>query len=93
MIAKEAAIQLVRVYALRGDDVDHFKKGYLGSRCDEYSASVGGYMWGKNDERLGKVPNTKILVTEVNGKLVNEVFSLYKIWEEILAGKIQKTLL
>ena len=97
----EAAVDLVRVYAERGDDVDHFKKGYLGSYCERYSAQIGGYMWPieyvKGYVSLEKVegkkiPNTKILVKEVNGEAVNELFSLYKVWNYILEEKKQTTL-
>ena len=97
----EAAVDLVKVYALRGDDVNQFKQGGLGSYNGDYSASVGGYMWPIEylrgeitlaEAKGKKLDNTKILVEQVNGEPVNEIFDLYKIWNYILIGTKQKSL-
>ena len=93
MTPKEVAIKLVRNYAERGDDVEQFRKGGLGHYGSDAQVSVGGYMWDKNGNELERVPNTKILVAKIKGKLVNQTFSLYEIWEEILSGKSQGTLM
>lgn len=83
----ECAVALIRNYVERGDDVDQFRKGGLGVSCTEYSASIGGC------EEYKKYPNTKILVTRIDGIDTLEVFCLYEIWNEVLQEKKQPTLL
>ena len=87
LTAQQAAIKLVKAYAIRGDDMNHFRGGGLGTYCDEYQASVGGYVSGK------KIPNTKIIVMKVNGEECNELFDLEQIWELAINGIEQPTLL
>ncbi len=86
LTAKDVARNLVQVYAKRGDDVDQFRGGYLGSCSNGNWASVGGYMDGK------QYPNTKILVTKLGGEECGEIFSLYEIWEDVLRGEVQSSL-
>jgi hypothetical protein len=97
----EAAVDLIQVYVLRGDDFDQFRGGLLGSYNSDYSAQIGGYRWPmeylkgeKNLEEVKgeKLSNTKILVEIVNNKPVNEVFDLRKVWDYILAQEHQKAL-
>jgi len=97
----EVAVELIRAYVERGDNIEQFRKGRLGCCCTDYSASVGGYMWPMeyynrkktSKEIKGKqIPNTKILVEKIDGKLTNEVFDLYKVWNYILKEKVQSSL-
>lgn len=95
----KVAVDLIRAYAERGDDVDQFRKGGLGYGGGGTSVSVGGFMW-LEDEPKGKdgrtknkkIPNTKIIVAKIDGKLVNEVFDLYKVWDYVLKEKVQESL-
>ena len=87
LTAHQVAINLVKAYAERGDDVDQFRGGQLGSYGSGHGASVGGYV---NHKRY---PTTKIVVSKVNGEEVEEIFSLYEIWNEVLQSKVQPTLL
>ena len=97
----EAAVDLIEVYVLRGDDFDQFRSGGLGSYNGDYLASVGGYMWPmeylRGEKTLAevsgtKMPNTKIIVEQVNGEPVNEIFNLRQVWDSILQGKEQEVL-
>lgn len=66
--ARDAAKDLIRTYALRGDDIDQFRKGYMGSWNSNYHASIGGYIWNADNTKSIKVPNTKVLVEQVHGE-------------------------
>lgn len=86
MTAKQAAIDLIKNYVDRGDDMEHFRHGMLGSWNDEYSAQIGGYNNGK------KYPTTKIVVYRLNGKEIDEVFDYWEIVNEIKNKQVQYTL-
>ncbi len=80
----EVAVDLVRTYAERGDDVDQFKKGGLGHYGSTYHASVGGFIWLEDEPKEAdgrvkhkKVPNTKIIVSKIGKKLVNVWVGLF----------------
>lgn len=75
--AQEVAKDLIYAYVKRGDDLKDIGYGGLGACSDRYHAMIGGHMKGK------KYGNDKILVLEIDGKEVNEVFSLEKIYNEI----------
>ncbi|MCX6724256.1 MAG: helicase-related protein [Candidatus Staskawiczbacteria bacterium] len=79
--AKEAATDLIRGYVERGDTMQSLSEGQMGKYGSDYQASVGGYLNGKN------VGNKKIIVFSVNGKEVNETFSLKTIFDEIKKGQ------
>ncbi len=57
-----AARKLIENYVTRGDSFQSIKSGSIGTYTDDFHASVGGYVNGKN------VGNDKIIVYKVNGK-------------------------
>ena len=75
--AKDAALDLLRVYVERGDNMEAFRHGYLGAANDSYYASVGGYLDGKN------YSSHYVVVKEVNKKVVNKVFKYQDIVDEL----------
>jgi len=83
--ARDAAKDLIRVYVLRGDSLDYIKKRQGGAYGTEYHAQIGGYLNGKS---LG---SNKIIVSQLNGKDISEVFSLEELFNEILDEKKPKT--
>ncbi len=93
MTAREAAKQLIRGYAERGDSIKSLADGYLGHAGSDYYASIGGYMW--RDADLNKpdgkpykhLNNYQIGVEQVGEVEVMEVFSLKDIYNEILLEK------
>ena len=74
---KNVAKRLIYVYVLRGDTYQDVKTSQ-GQVRQEYSASIGGYVNGKN------IGTDKIIVQEINNKPVNEIFPLKLIYNEIL---------
>lgn len=99
MTPKEAAIDLIEHYVKRGDSIQDLRKGAMGSHGGVYTASIGGAIFPAEcqggfkeimscpKEKIKKVASDKILVEQVNGELVNEVFSLYEIFGIIKGGK------
>lgn len=77
---------MIKFYVLRGDTYEDLKSGYMGEHGRDFSASISGYICGKN------YGNDKILVNELNGKKVNAVFSLREIFNEIKRGYRQLVL-
>jgi DNA-binding protein Fis len=84
---KQAAIQLIESYVKRGESIQSLKNGQMGEAGGDFSAQIGGYINGK------KYSTDNILVTKLNGKEVNEVFSLKKIYDEILQSSKDTTLM
>lgn len=80
--AKDAALDLLRVYVERGDNMEAFRHGYLGAASDRYYASVGGYINGKN------YTSHYIVVKEVNKKVVNKVFKYQDIVDELQSKQL-----
>lgn len=80
----EAAKKLIRTDVKRGYDISSIKRGMAGwSSPGGLHVSVGGYLNGKN------IPSSKIVVyRDINGKEVNEVFELSKVYKE-LEGELQ----
>jgi hypothetical protein len=90
MTPREAAIDLIRAYVERGDDPQWIRKGGMGSYSDRYHAQIGGYLFSGN---IGTHYGTdKILVAEVHGTVVNQVFSFEEIYNEITTGLTQPSL-
>lgn len=79
---RDAAIDLIKPYVLRGDDIKEI--GQMGSLNEKYNAQVGGYVAGK---RIG---TDKIAVTEFNGEKVEKIFSLKKLFNEIKSQGIKE---
>jgi len=90
MTAREVAIDLIRFYVLRGDTLESLKAGQQGAYSDDYHASISGYSEPGNPKT--KVDSNHILVTQVEGKEVVEIFSLKELYDEIASGKIQQQL-
>jgi hypothetical protein len=90
MTPREAAIDLIRAYVERGDDPQWIRKGGMGSYSDRYHAQIGGYLFSGD---IGTHYGTdKILVAQVNGTVVNQVFSFEEIYHEITSGITQPSL-
>lgn len=99
MTPKEAAIDLIEHYVKRGDSIEDLRKSWMSAHGGSYSASIGGAIFPPEchggyqeimtcpKEKIKKVGSDKILVEEVGGKLVNEVFSIYEIFGIIKNGK------
>ena len=105
MTPKEAAIDLIKVYVERGDDIRSLRAGQMGVGGGDYDASIGGaifpeeYMTFKRvlecpKNLIKKVSTDKILVRKVKGKIINETFSLEEIFNLIKNKKpLQLTLI
>jgi hypothetical protein len=90
MTPREAATDLIRAYVERGDDPTWIRQGGMGSCSDRYHAQIGGYLFsGETGTRYG---TDKILVTRMNGAVVNEVFSFEDIYNKIKSGITQPSL-
>jgi len=87
MNAKEAAIDLIKYYVLRGDSYDSLRLSHMGSSGDGYSACIGGYVW-KGDKMVYKGKNEEVIVTKLNKKECCFVFKLKKLYDEILSRQI-----
>ena len=95
MTPKEVAIDLIRTEVERGDDMASIKNSWMGRSSQEYVASVGGaifpeeYLNGKKDllkcpnKLIKKVNNDRILVEEINGRVINQTFPLAEIYKII----------
>lgn len=75
---RNVAKRLIYVYVLRGDTLSSLKSSMMGSGSKEHSSSIGGYLNGKN------IGTDKIIVQDINNKVINEIFSLKEIYNEIL---------
>lgn len=77
--SRQAAIDLIKHYVLRGDSVKNLKSGQMGqSSPDGMWAQIGGWM----DEK--RYTSDNILVYEdINGKKVNKTFKLLEIFNLI----------
>jgi len=76
---KQVARDLIKYYVIRGDTFESLKAGRLGSYNSEDGACIGGYIGDK------KINPDKIIVNKINGEeILPEVFSLKKIFDEIL---------
>lgn len=97
MTAKEAAIKFIRVYVERGDSIASLKSGQMFTYGSEYKASIGGHIFPLEykdkilqcpKNLIKKVSSDKILIEEVGGKRVDQIFSLLEIYQEIKRGKV-----
>jgi len=78
---KQAAMELVESYVMRGDSLQSLRSGQQGCSCEEFRAMIGGYLNGK------KYGTDKIIVREINGRECEEVFSLSEIFYFIKGGQ------
>jgi len=92
MTAKEAAIDLIRHEVERGDDIGSIRRSWMGRAGERYTASVGGSIFPLEylasglrcpNELIKRCGSDKILVKEVDGKIVNQTFSLDEIYRII----------
>lgn len=94
MTPKEAAIDLIKHYVERGDSISNLRSSWMYVAGGRYTASIGGSIFPKEyhekgnflecpNSQIQRVGSDKILVKEVDGKIVNEVFSLYEIFQII----------
>jgi hypothetical protein len=87
MTPREAATDLIRDYVERGVNPRWIRQGGMGSYSDRYHAQIGGYLFsGGIATRYG---TDNILVAQVNGTVVNAVFSFEEIYNEIKFGITQ----
>lgn len=93
MNEREVAINLIKVYVLRGDSLESLRKSYLGSCGGGNSASIGGYIFHDNEQIASeKISNDNILVDEVNGKKTCKIYKLKTIYDEIIQSQNQLSL-
>ena len=79
------AKDLIEYYVLRGDTLESLRAGRQGSYSKESAACIGGYIENK------KINPDKIIVSRINGKdIAPEIFSLKKLFNDILEEKIKK---
>jgi hypothetical protein len=75
--ALKAAKELIRAYVGRGDTYDDISKSYLGEYTGDKDVFIGGYIWGT------KISCHQIAVSILFGEVVNEVFSLRQVFDDI----------
>lgn len=81
MTPREAAINFIKPYVDRGDTIEDLKSSRMGHMEKGLWVEIGGYVNHKN------IGSNKILVKELNGKIINEVFNLTELYNEIKKGK------
>ena len=81
--AREAAVDMIKHYVERGDDLRSIRSERMGSFNDRYHAEIGGYVNGK------PIKNDKIVVMELGGKELTppQIFSLKELFDEIKNNK------
>ena len=84
MNLKQLAVDMVRPYATRGDNYDHFKSGMMGVASKGIFCSVSGYSSGKHYD-------TNFIVVKDDKNNTEAIFKLREIWDLALGG--QQTLL
>jgi len=89
MNAKDAAINLIKHYVLRGDGLQSLRLSRMGSHNDEYSASIAGNAWDKNDKLIHKGTIDEVVVTRLGKEKCCHVFKLKKIYDEIISGQMK----
>ena len=88
---REAAIDLIRAYVERGDNIESLREGYMGACGDDYHAQIGGYAG--ELPNLIKVKSDKIAVSKINGQIIEpQIFSLQELFDEIKSGVKQPAL-
>lgn len=76
--AYKTAVALIKAYVLRGDSIASLKSGQLGMWASKGHASIGGYLNGK------RYSTDKIIVeVDTDGKEVEEIFDLKKVYNDI----------
>lgn len=86
-LARQAAIDLIKSYVLRGDSLESLMKSYLGCCCNKYSAQIGGYVNSKG------YPCSKIVVSKLDGvEILPQAFSLLELYAIIKSGKSLNTI-
>jgi hypothetical protein len=78
--------KLIRGYVKRGDTIESLRGSYLGYASTDFWASIGGNINGK------VIGQDWILVQELDGVEIQDLFSLEKIYQEIVMEDVQKTL-
>lgn len=79
--AQSAADKFIRPYVERGDTYESIRAGHMGAASAEYRASIGGYIGDKQYD------SHWIVVKEVNGETVNQVFRLREVYDKIATGQ------
>lgn len=77
MTARQAAINLIKPYVLRGDDPQWIRSGMMGYACNGTWADLRG---------------DKITVSRLDGEEVNAVFRFKDLYDEIKRGTSQPAL-
>ena len=82
MTTREAAIDLIKVYVLRGETIAQLKASQQGALLTGYHASIGGFINNK------KYNTDHIIVYKVDDKEVNMIFKLKDIYDSILSPQV-----
>lgn len=89
MNAKDAAINLIKHYVLRGDSLQSLRVSHMGSHNDKYDASIAGNAWDKNDELIHKGTIDEVVVTKLYGKKCLHIYKLKDLYDEIKSGQMK----
>jgi hypothetical protein len=81
--AFDAAVDLIKVYVLRGDHPKAIRDSHMTTYSSEYRAGIGGYLHHGPLAHAKQFPTSKILVHEVNYVPCAEVFSFDEIYQHI----------
>lgn len=87
MNPKKTAINLIKVYVERGENIKDLKSGMIGNFSSDSHAQISGWI---KDKRYS---SDYIIVERTNGKDCMEVFKLKDIYEEIKNPSKQLALL
>ena len=79
--AKEAALDMIRKYVLRGDSYDSITHGNMGCAYREYSAQIGGLVL--IDGKRKDFTRRYLIVTKLNSVECRVIFTVAELIKEI----------
>jgi hypothetical protein len=85
--AFEAAVELIKHYVLRDDNMAQMMGTGLGVYSDLWKAQIGGFFWNGPEAHKKRYTNKYILVHRFNGKDCTEAIPIQKVIEHIQALK------
>lgn len=91
MNAKDAALDLIKHYVLRGDSLESLRRSWMGAHNDKYSAAIHGSVW-KGDKLVHQGKSNEIVVSRLGDKECCFVFKLDKLYDEIKSGQLKLAL-
>jgi len=88
--AFDAAVDLIRVYVLRGDTISSLRSGAMGSYSEEYEAQIGGYLWTGPLAHKKRFGPDKVLVHRIGRRDCGQVVSLRQAYEFVKKGEVRQ---